>query len=441
MTALRSGSATDVGRVRSVNQDRVLDAYPLFAVADGMGGHAGGEVASRMAIEAFSEAFDGDPTATGLTAAARRANLAVWERSRSDAGLRGMGTTLTAAALVADEGGAEGDERLAVVNVGDSRAYLLRASRLTQLTDDHSLVEEMVRSGELTAEQAAVHPQRHIVTRALGIEPEVEVDALALHPVAGDRLLLCSDGLVNEIGDAEIGEVLTQLEDPQAASDELVARARAHGGGDNITVVVVDVVAAGAAETAAAPASGAEEPSGGALSGKGTSAMATAAHPIARPTDQRGEQEARAEEEPLPTEAGPRARRPRVLTARAVVFSLLVLLVIGGAVAAVGWFATRSYYVGLSGHQVVIYQGRPGGFLWFQPRVASRSALTTSDVLPSRLLDLRQGTEEPSLAAAHRYVANLAQEASGLPGTSPGTTSAPPPAPPLGTTTTLTRVP
>ncbi|MGH9067420.1 MAG: Stp1/IreP family PP2C-type Ser/Thr phosphatase, partial [Acidimicrobiales bacterium] len=260
MTTLRAGSATDVGRVRRINQDRALESASLFAVADGMGGHVGGEVAAQTAIDGLRAAWEAagpDPhRAEALVGAVQDANRAVWGRALADQDLRGMGTTLTAVALV-DQG--EGDE-LALANVGDSRAYLLSAGQLTQLTADHSLVAEAVRSGELSAEEALSHPKRHILTRVLGLEPEVDVDAWRMAPVAGDRILLCSDGLFNEVEEADLAGVLAGISDPAEAAATLVALARDHGGSDNITVVVVDVVDVSGAK--GAPAAGATASSG-----------------------------------------------------------------------------------------------------------------------------------------------------------------------------------
>ena len=168
MTALRAGGATDVGRVRQNNQDCYLVEDNLFVVADGVGGHRGGEVASLTAIEAMRASFNEheEPTLAELIGAVLQANRAVWEKAQADPQLRGMGTTLTALALVVEDG----EERLALVNVGDSRAYLLQQGELSQLTEDHSLVEELVREGRLTRQEAEVHPQRSLITRALGLE-------------------------------------------------------------------------------------------------------------------------------------------------------------------------------------------------------------------------------------------------------------------------------
>jgi serine/threonine protein phosphatase PrpC len=239
VTVLRSGSATDVGQVRKVNQDLPLEANNLYAVADGMGGHVGGEVAARVAVEALLQAFTREPTTTGLEDAFVEANRAVWQESQANVDLRGMGTTLTAVALV---GGSDGRDMLALANVGDSRAYVYSGSHLVQVTADHSLAEERMRHGEMTEEEAAVHPQRHILTRALGVAPEVETDMWELQLQSGDRVVLCSDGLSNEVGLEEMADVLAGVADPGEAAQKLVEAANARGGADNITVVVIDVL-------------------------------------------------------------------------------------------------------------------------------------------------------------------------------------------------------
>jgi serine/threonine protein phosphatase PrpC len=391
LRTVRSGAATDAGLVRPSNQDLALEAGSLWAVADGMGGHAGGEVAARTAVDALAASFGRDPSPAGLAEAVRQANRAVWEKGRSDPQLRGMGTTMTAAALVT----VGDDQRLALVNVGDSRAYQLRQGQLTQLTVDHSVAQEMLDSGELGEAEAGSSMYRHILTRALGAGPEVEVDEHQVAISAGDRILLCSDGLVNEVSEEEIARVLAEVPDPKQAASRLVALARDNGGSDNITAVVLDVL---------------EGPD------PGQAAPAELASREAPPARRR-----------------PRRRRAvaRLVTARSVAFALALLVVVGAAVAAVGYFATRSYFVGLDHGTLVIYQGRPGGFLWFQPRVADRTGVRLSQVLPARYQDLRQGMEEPSLAAARRYVQNLVEEAQSLgPGPAgPGPTTPPGPPP------------
>jgi protein phosphatase len=238
LTVLRSGSATDVGRVRPINQDMPLERPNLYAVADGMGGHVGGEVAARVAVETLEQAFEREPTVDGLREAFSEANAAVWHESQSNAGLRGMGTTLTAVALVGGDGG---QDTLALANVGDSRAYVYSDSRLFQVTADHSLAEERMRHGEMTEAEAAVHPQRHILTRALGVSSDVQTDMWELELRTGDRVLLCSDGLSNEVGMDEMASILGDIRDPEDAASRLVDVANEHGGADNITVIVVDV--------------------------------------------------------------------------------------------------------------------------------------------------------------------------------------------------------
>lgn len=499
MTVLRAGSATDVGRVRHSNQDLALDGPDLFAVADGMGGHAGGEVASNIAIETLRSTFGRRPSAEGLRQAISEANAAVWRRSLLDTELRGMGTTLTAAALVPSS---DGQDVVVLANVGDSRAYLYSDGQIAQVTADHSLAEEKVRQGELTEAEAAVHPHRHILTRALGVGPEVAVDLWELRLQEGDRLLLCSDGLTNEVEDEAIAGVLRAVPEPEAAAVSLVTMANEHGGADNVTVVVVDVLVAEArrsdeaavapplaAATVAEPAAevaGAGEPSAvtaPAAETAGDQAYVgdlTAAVPaVGRSVE--GDRGVKAQEAPAsPTgvvvAAGPepearpgwwarrRERRrqlraagvPRRITFRVVLFALLVVGVVVGAYYFVRWYANDNWYVTVKDDHLVVYQGRPGGLLWFQPKVVDRSSVTTADVLAIRLPALRADVDEPSLAAAKRYIANLADEkiaqeqiASGQsPGatttTAPNTTTVPPgglaPAPGASVTTTTSVV-
>jgi serine/threonine protein phosphatase PrpC len=398
MTALRVGSASDVGKVRVNNQDQLLVAAPLFAVADGMGGHAAGEVASLTAVEALKAAFGANPTAEGLAAAVREANRAVWEKAAHDPGLMGMGTTLVALALVNEDG----EDRLAIVNVGDSRVYLLRQGELEQLTTDHSLVQELVDEGRLTEDEATVHPQRHVLTRALGADAEVSVDSIQVLPFKGDRFLLCSDGLPREVTDAQVASILRRFADPEEAAKELVAEARAHGGNDNITVVVVDVVDDDD-KAAAASAALADEPGLVIPSDLGKSATPEA-DDGAGGGGRRGRRRAR--QEPAVT-----APKSRAITLRVVGFLLLLVALLGGAVAATGWYARGAYYVAVDGSAITIYKGRPGGLLWFRPTVAQRTGVPTNAVLASRLDDLKRGKEETSIADARQYVRNLQDEA------------------------------
>jgi protein phosphatase len=430
MTRLAFGSATDVGKVRTVNEDRFLVADSLFAVADGLGGHQAGEVASKTAVETLGSSFN-EHTVDGLVDAVLKANHAVWQLARDNPDLQGMATTMTAVALV-DE---DDEERLALVNVGDSRAYLLQRGELEQLTEDHSLVEQLVREGRLTSEEAAIHPQRSIITRALGLDPEVEVDSWQLIPYEGDRLLLCSDGLTNEVTDDDIASTLRRVSDPVAAAQDLVEQARANGGNDNITVVVVDVVDDDGRAKAASAALAQDEAAEGRTADKASRAAA------AEPAPAEATQARRAERSPA-METGVLQRMPasrpqpeaqRGVTWRVIAFAAALLAVLLVVVAAVGWYARKTYYVGLSGTHVAIFKGRPGGLLWFEPSVEQRQDLRVDDVLPARRPDLKAGHSEPSLASAQRYVTRLRQEAtarravppSPVPGTGPGTTIQP----------------
>ncbi len=245
----RWGAVTDKGRVRDGNEDHMSAADGLFVVADGMGGHLGGETASHVAVETLREGFapgsSGPSPQAGaargdtasLVRAVEEANDEILRQSMTDAELEGMGTTLCALAKVSSAAG----ERLAAVNVGDSRLYLLRGGELRQVTDDHSLVATLERQGRITPAEAAVHPQRNILTRALGIDEQVMVDSWELEAVPGDRYLLCTDGLFNEVDDPRIAATLRRLADAEEAARELVRLANENGGRDNVTAVVVDV--------------------------------------------------------------------------------------------------------------------------------------------------------------------------------------------------------
>ena len=222
---------TDTGRQRRDNEDSAYARPPVFVVADGMGGAQAGEVASRMAVETFQSELpvEGSPEER-LVGCARAANHSIYEVSRRQPELAGMGTTLTAVYV--------GDHELSIAHVGDSRAYLFRDAELQRLTQDHSLVGELMRRGKLTEEQAAEHPQRSIITRALGIDPEVEIDTWTYRARAGDVILLCSDGLTSMIGERQIATALRQQSDLDRAGERLIAEANEAGGRDNITVVL-----------------------------------------------------------------------------------------------------------------------------------------------------------------------------------------------------------
>jgi serine/threonine protein phosphatase PrpC len=231
----RSAARTDPGRKRRGNEDSFVCRPPLFAIADGMGGARAGEVASALAAGALEESGNGSGQ-QHLRALIQEANRRVHERASTDASTSGMGTTITAALV-------ERDGSLTVGHVGDSRAYRLRGDRLEQLTDDHSLVGELVRRGELSPEAAEVHPQRSVITRALGTDPDVDVDTFPVETEAGDVYLICSDGLSDMVDGETIEGILREGRgDLDAAARELVKAANRAGGEDNITAILFEIV-------------------------------------------------------------------------------------------------------------------------------------------------------------------------------------------------------
>ena len=227
------GSRTDIGCLRDHNEDSLVVTPPLFAVADGMGGHAAGEVASEIAVNVLAERAPAHPDPEALGRAVEEANRAIIVAAHEGRGREGMGTTMTAAML-------EG-ERLIIAQVGDSRAYLLHQGKLQQLTRDHSLMADMIEAGQLTPEEARTHPQRSVITRALGSDVHLHPDIYEINVETGDRLLVCSDGLSGMVFDDQIESTLRRVQDPQRCASQLVNEAIAAGGHDNVTVIVADV--------------------------------------------------------------------------------------------------------------------------------------------------------------------------------------------------------
>ncbi len=363
------GAQTHVGRVRQRNEDSYLLEEPLYAVADGMGGHTAGDVASATAVETISNgARAAHPeTPEDLAQLVTRANEAIWEKARSDPSLRGMGTTCTL--LMIDGEGAH------IAHVGDSRAYLLRDGSLRQLTEDHTLVERMVREGRLSADEAARHPQRSVITRTLGVDPNVQVDLLHETIGAGDRILLASDGLTAMVGANEIEHVLAEGDDPQEAADRLVEMANEAGGEDNVTVLVLHV--------------GKE--------GSGSPPRHAPARLDTRPG---------ADPQVDPT-ASAAAGRPWL---RRAVWTLAVLIVLAvAATVTVRWVLSNSWFVGLNEDGVVtIYQGIPeeiaGRTFADEDRV---TGIQEEDLPQSFRDDIEEGRKFDSSAEAEAYISNL----------------------------------
>jgi protein phosphatase len=447
--------ATDVGRLRAVNEDSILTAEPVFAVADGMGGHAAGEVASQVALASMRDqlAPGADHTIEDLVEAVQGANRAIYQRALDDPNLRGMGTTLTGVAVVKRDGA----DRLAVVNVGDSRTYVVQDGILHQITRDHTYVEDLVAAGEITAEEARFHPRRHIITRALGIDPEVQVDAWEAVPGPGDRYLVCSDGLFNEIDDGQIAAVLTGTEDPQEAADKLVELANAAGGRDNVSVVVVDIEAdptepPAPEGTEAVPVVVGEngETGEGSTGADGAVALAAASAlpavvetpvglaspdgsaPVggwvdtdAAPVDTSPVPAPLSPPEPPAPEAPP-GKHKRV-TVRSVLFVLAVLAVLGIAFAGITYYGRSGYYVGFNGDQVAVFKGQKGGVLWLKPTVDGTYSLHRSDLSPVWQQRLDDTISFTSRSAADAWYDTLKENPAAVPGlTSTSSTTAPP---------------
>jgi serine/threonine protein phosphatase PrpC len=377
--------ATDVGLIRTGNEDSWLAEPPLFIVADGLGGHQAGEVASRIAVDVLAEQAPRSAEPHALDDAVQAANLAVIDAAREGKGRSGMGTTLTAVIL--------DGTHMAVSHVGDSRAYLLHDGVLQRVTQDHSMVADMIREGTLTEEEARYHPNRSVITRALGTQTDMLPDTFEVDAARGDRLLLCSDGLHAQVTDPEIAEILINSATPSDAAKALVTAANDAGGIDNVTVVIVDI-ADGADKRASGPVASAET------------------------TANLGEV-------------------TRVWLAR----GLWVVAAIG--VLAVAWFgfqwwAFSQAFLRASAGEVVIYQGVPQDFAGISlSRIAQPTGVLV-EKLPEnlqQLLTAPSGIHRDSLADARATVAQYQAQISSAP-SSPVTPSVIETATPPSVTTT-----
>jgi PPM family protein phosphatase len=329
---------SDLGRQRQGNEDSYFVRAPLFVVADGMGGAQAGEVASEMAVESFDRGLPGGPPAESLVQVIEGANRRIHDRSQADAGSAGMGTTVTAAYV--------GQDEVTIAHVGDSRAYVLRDHELIRLTRDHSLVDELVRRGKLTAEQAESHPQRSVITRALGPEPDVEVDVEVYQARSGDVFLLCSDGLTGMVPEARVKPIIEGAGSLSEAGRELIAAANAAGGRDNITVILFRLEEVGAPVADGRTTTEQETWEGEALGG-GAATTVSAVRPKAQPIH-----------EPPAAPAGPPRRRRRRRWVAPVVAVVVVLAIVFAGL----WTATRAvYFVGVDERTsaVTIYRGLP----------------------------------------------------------------------------------
>jgi serine/threonine protein phosphatase PrpC len=358
-------AGTDTGRQRRANEDSLLARAPLFVIADGMGGAQAGEVASRIAVESFEPGLPETlHPELELAELARAANARIHELSHANAEQAGMGTTLTAVYV--------GEQEVAIAHVGDSRAYCLRDGQLLRLTDDHSLVDELIRQGRLTPEEAIEHPQRSVITRALGPEGIVEVDTRSFRGRDGDVYLLCSDGLTTMISEEEIAVALLAHERLRDAGEALIAAANHAGGRDNISVVLIrleDVQPGGESPFAgdttmvgvpavSLPPPAASSPAEPRDEGAGATMGALAEHGAALPAERA--RPARAPRMPRAAASGRAAgarRRLRVRHAGALAFLLVVLVLIGSA----GYLALQSvYFIGTNNRGLVtLFNGLP----------------------------------------------------------------------------------
>ena len=385
------GGATDQGRIRANNQDAMYADSGLFVVADGMGGHQGGEVAANLAVRTLTNAERSDREQ--LREAVAEANRVVHQTALEEAELHGMGTTLTTLAVSQEAN----THQFVILNVGDSRVYRHRDGQLEQLTEDHSYVAELVRRGELDDDAAQAHPYRNMLTRAIGVHAEVEIDEWLLEPVSGDRFMLCSDGITNELADLEIAEQLRFDKDPSTTAKALVGLANERGGRDNSTVLIVDVQVE-VIDPDEPPLS----------SGTGESQGRTSSSP-----DEANTAIGNSENFSNQLEQKSNTKKRSWLNHRvhvklgAVIISLILLLSSAAVVTAIGLYARSSYHVGIVANHVVIQKGRIGGLLWFEPTLEHWTDIQTVQLAEQDRQRLANGEQMLDLDNAKTFVANL----------------------------------
>jgi PPM family protein phosphatase len=370
------GGASDVGRVRQGNEDALLAEQGVFVVADGMGGHNAGEVASELAVTTMRAALRDSVTSTEqLRELIQQANTTIYTASLDDSTQRGMGTTLTALVMIPHV-----TDRVLVANVGDSRTYVLRDGTLSRITTDHSYVQELVNEGVITSDDARKHPQKNIVTRALGIDRYVAVDVFSHDLRQGDRFLLCSDGLVDEVTDIDITEILQNNPQPTDAATALVAAANDAGGRDNTTVIVVDVVSVDAASTGVT--------------------MPVDSSPLLITTGPNGSSSSGT----LTQGNGAKEKRSRRTLVTSLVVALILITMLT-VTTIVGVYARSGYFISTNDDNVItIYRGRAGGVWWFYPTKELESDLRLTDVPTDVIRDVRANREFSSLADAQVYI-------------------------------------
>jgi serine/threonine protein phosphatase PrpC len=440
------GTATDQGMVRDTNQDRFLVHGNFVAVADGMGGHAGGELAAETAVDAlrgFPPMSDADEIVAGI----HHANREVLQAAEQT-GMTNMGTTLVSALIRPER------RSVVVANVGDSRAYFMSRGEFDQITQDHSLVEDLIRAGKITEEEARDHPHRNVVTRVLGLGEDPEVDTFELAVTADDMFLLASDGLFNEVDHHALATILANADDLDEAAVRLVERANQNGGNDNITVVIVRVC--DDEPVAAAPASAAEilsDARGEAVSappktGDSSSDSSDAVEDLLSDEPELGDATSISTVDTLgdtlsysevadlvpvvsesgdadpssasvfalkdePTSVGriteefpivPPRRRNRV---RALVFAICVMALLGLGIGGLVGYGRNAWFVETVGNEVVIHQGRPGGVLFIEPQAVQPTGIDINDLNPGSRNQVNETPVFSSLAEAEEFVDQL----------------------------------
>ena len=370
MTRWRFAAATDTGVVRATNQDALHVDNQLAIIADGMGGHAAGEVASEIAVNIVREDFARSGAVEGLHEAIEKANLAIIKDASDNPERFGMGTTVIAVGITYD---AEGVGSPTLFNVGDSRAYQLRDGALRQLSDDHSVAEEWVRMGRLTPEEALTHPRRHQLTRALGVEEKLDIDVLSLDIHVGDRILLCSDGLTNELSNEEIARIASSPNSLDIAVTDLVNGAKRAGGNDNISVILLEF-----------------------------DEVSRASNPIKKTVSSAPPPEAR-DAQSQPTIIRRRRQFSWRVYGGAGVFAFLIV----GFVFIMHWYAYSTFYLANDNGVIGVYQGQVNGVLWFQPQKVLDTTYQVSQLRPADQQALNASIAEPTLNAALNYAAYL----------------------------------
>lgn len=392
---VNKGALTHPGQVRTDNEDAFLAEGRLFVVADGMGGHNAGEVASKMAVENLRRAATKIVDEATLSTALQQANEEIHTESRMNHMRHGMGTTIAVFAVT-------DNDTVVVANVGDARIYRWYEGHLSRITKDHSYVQELVDEGVITLEEARVHPRRNIVTRALGIDAQVEISTATLPVTIGARYVLCSDGLVDEVTDSEISAILGRHESAQSAAEALVTAANSAGGRDNVTVIVVDVTdkpslvtgAGGSSDERSAQRSEEKEPS---------ESLATVA--VGSVTKDN-------------VVAAPGLPKARVgLSLGFILFWTALAAIVLSVLIVFAAYGRTGYFVGFEGSDVVIYKGRPGGVLWFGPTVEARTPLKERDLTENMAIEILGNPTFGDAVSAQRYVNGIRDEVQPVPTT------------------------